>query len=38
MAVHAYGVYGRPPFATNNHGTRITKAVFDNLVSWREAP
>ncbi len=37
MAVHAYGIYDRPPFSTNNHGTRITKAVFDNLNAWRSA-
>ena len=38
MAVHAYGTYGLPPFSTNNHGTRITQAVFDNLTAWRNAP
>jgi|FEC22Drversion2_1045045.scaffolds.fasta_scaffold00023_180 glutamyl endopeptidase len=38
MAIHAYGVYGSPPFSNNNHGTRITKAVYDNLVTWRNAP
>ncbi len=38
MAVHAYGTYGLPPFSTNNHGTRIIKAVFDNLTAWRNAP
>jgi glutamyl endopeptidase len=37
MAIHAYGVYGSPPFSTNNHGTRITKDVFDNLTAWRNA-
>ncbi len=37
MAVHAYGAYGSPPFSTNNHGTRIVKAVFDNFVAWRNA-
>lgn len=38
MAVHAYGVYGSPPFSTNNHGTRITQPVFNNLIAWRNAP
>ena len=37
MAVHAYGTYGSPPFSTNNHGTRITRAVFNNLLGWRNA-
>lgn len=37
MAVHAYGTYNGPPFSTNNHGTRITKAVFNNLIAWRNA-
>jgi glutamyl endopeptidase len=38
MAVHAYGIYGRPPFSTNNHGTRITQDVYDNYVAWQSAP
>lgn len=38
MAVHAYGVYNGPPFSTNNHGTRITQAVYNNLKSWKDAP
>jgi glutamyl endopeptidase len=38
MAVHAYGTYGSPPFSNNNHGTRITQAVFNNLTAWRNAP
>jgi glutamyl endopeptidase len=38
MAVHAYGTYGLPPFSTNNHGTRITQSVFNNLTAWRNAP
>lgn len=37
MAVHAYGTYGSPPFSTNNHGTRITQPVFNNLIAWRNA-
>jgi glutamyl endopeptidase len=38
MAVHAYGTYNGPPFSTNNHGTRITQGVFNNLIAWRNAP
>lgn len=38
VAVHAYGTYGDPPSSRNNHGTRITQKVFDNLVAWRDAP
>lgn len=38
MAVHAYGTYGARPFARNNHGARITKHVFDNLIAWSDAP
>lgn len=38
MAVHGYGVYNGPPFSTNNHGTRITQPVFNNFISWRNAP
>lgn len=38
MAVHAYGVYGAPPFSNNNHGTRITQAVANNLTAWKNAP
>lgn len=38
MAIHAYGTYNGPPFSTNNHGTRITQDVFNNLTSWRNAP
>ncbi len=38
MAVHAYGTYGSPPFSTNNHGTRITQDVFNNLTAWKNAP
>lgn len=37
MAIHAYGLHGGSPHSTNNHGTRITEAVFNNLISWRNA-
>jgi len=36
MAVHAYGTYGSPPYSNNNHGTRITKAVYKNLQKWKK--
>ena len=39
MAIHAYGVHppDPAPHGNNNHGTRITQAVFNNLVAWRNA-
>ena len=38
MAIHGYGFHGAPPHGTNNHGVRITQAVFENLLAWRSAP
>jgi glutamyl endopeptidase len=39
MAIHAYGFpHATGPHTTHNHGTRITQAVFNNLVAWRNAP
>jgi len=35
MAIHAYGLHGSSPHSTDNHGTRITEAVFNNLITWR---
>ncbi|WP_436638590.1 trypsin-like serine peptidase [Microbaculum sp. FT89] len=35
MAIHAYGTYNGPPYSTNNHGTRINRAVYRNLRKWR---
>jgi glutamyl endopeptidase len=35
--VHAYGLHGGSPHSTNNHGTRITQSVFNNLIAWRNA-
>jgi glutamyl endopeptidase len=37
MAIHAYGLHGSPPHSTNNHGTRIVQAVFNNLMAWKNA-
>jgi glutamyl endopeptidase len=38
MAVHAYGLHGAAPHSTHNHGERITKDRFGNLVNWKNAP
>lgn len=38
FAIHAYGTYGSYPYSTNNHGTRIRQAVYNNLLNWRNAP
>ena len=35
MAIHAYGLHGSYPHSSNNHGTRITQSVFNNLIAWR---
>ncbi|GIJ79286.1 glutamyl endopeptidase [Micromonospora phaseoli] len=37
MAIHAYGLHGSAPHSTNNHGTRITESVFNNLITWRDS-
>ncbi|WP_216592666.1 trypsin-like serine peptidase [Verrucosispora sioxanthis] len=37
MAIHAYGLHGSSPHSTNNHGTRITESVFNNLITWRDS-
>lgn len=38
MAIHAYGLHGSYPHSSNNHGTRIREAVFNNMQSWKYAP
>jgi glutamyl endopeptidase len=38
FAIHAYGLHGGSPHSNHNHGTRITQAVFNNLVFWRNSP
>jgi glutamyl endopeptidase len=39
IAIHAYGtIGGSPPYSNNNHGTRITDPVFQNLTTWKNAP
>jgi glutamyl endopeptidase len=38
FAIHAYGLHGAAPHSDHNHGTRITEAVFNNLIAWRDAP
>jgi glutamyl endopeptidase len=37
-AIHAYGTHGAEPHASNNHGTRIVEAVFNNIVNWVNLP
>jgi glutamyl endopeptidase len=37
IAIHAYGIHGSAPHRTNNHGTRITSSVFNNLRTWKNA-
>lgn len=37
MAVHAYGIYGRKPYADHNHGTRITQSVARMFRDWSMA-
>ena len=38
IAIHAYGTGGSGINATNNHGTRITAPVFNNITTWKNAP
>jgi glutamyl endopeptidase len=41
IAIHAYGVYdpGAPAiYLNNNHGTRITTPVFNNITTWKNKP
>lgn len=33
--IHAYGLHGGSPHSTNNHGTRITQSVFNNIQTWK---
>jgi glutamyl endopeptidase len=37
MGIHAYGLHGSSPHNSNNHGTRITQSVFNNLIAWKDA-
>ena len=37
-AIHAYGTHGAAPHSTNNHGTRIVEAVYNNIVNWVNLP
>jgi len=34
LAVHAYGLFGRPPYNRHNHGVRITREVFEQFQQW----
>jgi glutamyl endopeptidase len=41
VAIHAYGIYGPGAptiYRTNNHGTRISTPVFQNITTWKNAP
>ena len=38
FGIHAYGTHGAGNHALYNHGTRITSAVANNLLAWRNAP
>jgi glutamyl endopeptidase len=38
IAIHAYGVYGSGVTLNNNHGTRITTPVFQNITTWKNKP
>jgi glutamyl endopeptidase len=38
IGIHAYGKHGSGAHFTYNHGTRITSAVFNNLVNWINSP
>lgn len=35
-AIHTNGLHNGSPWNTNNAGTRITKARFENLIRWRD--
>jgi glutamyl endopeptidase len=37
LAIHTQGLHGTRPHSNNNHGTRITQDVFNNLVQWKNA-
>ncbi len=34
IGIHAYGLHGSGVHSTKNHGTRITEAVFNNMLFW----
>jgi glutamyl endopeptidase len=37
-SIHGYGIHGiTGAHSSHNHGARITKAVFNNLVTWKSA-
>jgi V8-like Glu-specific endopeptidase len=37
MAIHTTGLHGGSPHNQNNHATRITQNVANNLTTWRNA-
>jgi glutamyl endopeptidase len=38
IAIHAYGTGGSGVTLHNNHGTRITTPVFQNITTWKNLP
>ena len=38
IGIHAYGTHGSGSHSLYNHGARIVSPVFNNLISWRNAP
>jgi hypothetical protein len=38
MAIHAYGTHGNFPHSSYNHGNRVVRPVFDDLLSRKNAP
>lgn len=38
ISIHAYGTHGGGNHSSYNHGVRITRAVFNNLLRWKNAP
>jgi V8-like Glu-specific endopeptidase len=37
LAIHTTGLHGSSPHNQNNHATRLTQDVINNLVAWRNA-
>jgi glutamyl endopeptidase len=38
IGIHTYGLHGSGHHSNKNHGTRITKGVFNNLLFWINEP
>jgi glutamyl endopeptidase len=37
IGIHAYGLHDTDSHSANNHGTRLTQEVINNLITWRNA-